>query len=332
MRVSIITPSYQQAVYLEECLRSVQCQHGVDLEHIVVDGGSTDGSRSIIERHAGTLAWWCSEKDAGQSEAINKGLAHASGEVCTWVNSDDALLPGALEQVIAAFTADPSLQVFGGQVMHRGIGGEHLFDRINDAADERQLFCEPVINQPATFYRTDVLRELGGVDPALRYVMDLGLWWRFLFHFRSRRVRFVSVPLAAFRLHEGSKTTTAHDGFLDETAGLLHRMACDAGEPVWCEPLEGLHAIRRDLRPVEVTPADRTIVRRMVMHFLLKWHGTVHRRAQFQVMRNTMRMIEHHAADLDPWEAQRLHVLREQLRAGSWFSFRLRRKLQHLRR
>ena len=106
-RITLITPSYQQAEYLEECLASVQAQAYPDLEHIVVDGGSTDGSRAIIERYADRLAWWCSEKDGGQSDAINKGLGHATGQVFGWLNSDDLLLPGALLRVGEAFAADP---------------------------------------------------------------------------------------------------------------------------------------------------------------------------------------------------------------------------------
>ena len=95
-RITIITPSYQQAGFLEECIRSIHDQGYPDLEHIIVDGGSTDGSREIIERYADKLAWWCCEKDKGQSDAINKGLARATGQVFGWLNSDDLLLPGSL--------------------------------------------------------------------------------------------------------------------------------------------------------------------------------------------------------------------------------------------
>ncbi|MCB0818933.1 MAG: glycosyltransferase, partial [Flavobacteriales bacterium] len=138
LRATVVTPSFQQAAYLEECLRSVK-EQDAPVEHIVVDGGSTDGSREVIERHAGRLAWWCSEKDQGQSDAINKGLAHASGDVFTWVNSDDALTPAAVQEVLKAFSEDPQLQVFGGQVVHRDANGDRVFERLNDATDQRML-------------------------------------------------------------------------------------------------------------------------------------------------------------------------------------------------
>ena len=97
--ISLITPSFMQADFLEHCLASVHAQGYPALEHIVVDGGSTDGSVAVIERYAHQLAWWCSERDRGQSHAINKGLAHATGAVFGWLNSDDLLLPDALSTV-----------------------------------------------------------------------------------------------------------------------------------------------------------------------------------------------------------------------------------------
>ncbi|MBK9195481.1 MAG: glycosyltransferase [Flavobacteriales bacterium] len=154
-RITIITPSFQQAQYLEECIHSVSEQDYPNVEHIVVDGGSTDGSKGIIEKHAAKLKWYCSEKDNGQSDAINKGLAHATGDVFTWLNSDDALTPGALHKVGAAFAADPQLRVFGGRVVHSDKHGHRVFERLNDANDAHRLFTDPVIDQPATYYKLD---------------------------------------------------------------------------------------------------------------------------------------------------------------------------------
>jgi hypothetical protein len=332
VRISIITPSYQQAPYLEECLCSVREQEGVEVEHIVVDGGSTDGSRAIIERHAHDLAWWCSEKDAGQSDAINKGLARATGQAITWVNSDDALLPGALAQVARAFTDDPALRVFGGRIVHRDATGDRPFALLNDASDAYRIFCDPVINQPATFYRTDVLKELGGVDPALRYVMDLGLWWRLLFTHGTAHLRFDHSALAAFRLHGESKTTTAHTGFLDETASLLHDMAGQLGDERWAAPLEALHTISPGLRPIPVGEQDRPMVQRMILRFLLKWHGHIHRREQYRALRAFAAWVEGGGVDQGAWERERMTALRAQLEPASWIGFRVRRKLEHLRR
>ncbi len=331
-RISIVSPSYQQADYLEECLRSVQQQEGAEVEHIVVDGGSTDASPSILERHADHLAWWCSEKDKGQSEAINKGLAHATGDIFNWLNSDDALLPGALRTVSEAFAADPDLLVFGGRLVHRKGDREEVFLPQNDASDVVQLHTAPVIAQPATFFRMEVLRTLGGVDPALRYVMDLELWWRFLFHFGSDRVRFVPVELAMFRLHDESKTVSAHAGFLQETAELLHGMCEAVGLADLAQVLRVAHAPVPGLRGVPVPREQQDMVRRMAVHFLLKWNGRIHAREQFMAMKALQRCmgseVPRYVAD---GMKERWMAVQAGLRAGSWTAYRIRRKLDHLR-
>lgn len=332
MRISIVTPSFQQAAYLEECLRSVREQDGVEVEHIVVDGGSTDGSKAIIERNAGSLAWWCSGKDGGQSDAINKGLAHATGEVFGWLNSDDALLPGALRRVADAFDADPGLLVFGGRVVHREADGERPFMALNDAHDEHQLFRDPVINQPATFLRMDVVKAIGGVDPALRYVMDLELWWQLLFRHGTAHLRFEPVELAVFRLHDQSKTTTAHAGFLDEIASLLHGLCEKSGNEALAGILALGHPIAGGLRGIPVDGSRHELVRGMAIHFLLKWHGTIHRRRQFEMMK-ALRALDPPArtlAGLPKLLLDRWAALDDQLMPPTWLRFRLRRKWRSL--
>ncbi|MBV6403743.1 MAG: glycosyltransferase [Flavobacteriales bacterium] len=329
--ISIITPSFGQAAYVEECLTSVAGQP-VPVQHIVVDGGSRDGSRELIARHADRLHWWCSEPDRGQSDAINKGLAHATGTVVNWLNSDDLLLPGALRHVADAFAADPGLLVYGGRVVHRTAGGDRPFERQNDAGQVTRLFRDPVINQPATFYRMDVVQELGGVDPALRYVMDVELWWQVLFRHGAAHLRFEPLDLAVFRLHEESKTVTAHHGFLDELASLLHGLCLATGQPELARVLAIGHHMREGLRGIPVDAAHRATVRGMVLHFLLKWHGTVHRKEQYRMMKALKRVVAlRDMKDLDDTLLHRWAQLDTQLKAPTWWSFRLRRKWRHLR-
>lgn len=330
--LSIITPSYGQAAYLEECLASVAGQLRSGDEHIVVDGGSADGSREIIERHAARLKWWCCERDAGQSDAINKGLAHAEGTAFTWVNSDDALWPGALKLVAAAFDADPALIAFGGRVVHRDAHGDRVFEPLNDARDALQLFRDPVINQPATWYRTEVVREIGGVDAALRYVMDVELWWQVLFRHGTEHLRFEPVQLAMFRLHDESKTVKQHDGFLDEVASILHGMCLSCGLEGLAEVLAEGHPLKQGLRGVPVAAQDAGTVKGMVLHFLLKWHGRIHTEPQYRMMRMLKRHVRPIGMEpLHPSMQARWDALDAQLTPGGWAAFRLRRKWKALR-
>ncbi len=332
-RISLISPSFQQAPYLAECLRSVAGQETAEVEHIVVDGGSTDGSERIIREHASALAWWCSEPDKGQSDAINKGLAHATGGVFGWLNSDDLLLPGTLRRVSEAFAADPQLRVFGGLVVHRHADGDHPFDLLNDPRNTDQLFRDPVINQPATFYRMDLVRAIGGVDPALRYVMDVELWWQLLFRHGPEHLRFDAVDLAVFRLHEQSKTVSAHAGFLDELASLLHGLCLGTGSPELAHVLSLGHAIRPGLRGIPAEERHHEVVRGMAVHFLLKWHGQIHTQADYAMMKALRRKVDLRGMVLlNDGLRQRWSSLGEQLTAPTWWAYRLRRKLKHLRR
>ncbi|HMQ76273.1 MAG TPA: glycosyltransferase family 2 protein [Flavobacteriales bacterium] len=329
--ISIVTPSFRQAAYIEECLRSVGDQP-VPVQHVVVDGGSADGSKELIAKHAGRLHWWCSEPDRGQSDAINKGLARCTGTVFNWLNSDDLLLPGALKHVADAFADDPDLLVFGGRLVHRSAGGDRPFERRNDAGDVQRLFRDPVINQPATFYRMDVVKALGGVDPALHYVMDVELWWQVLFRHGPAHLRFEDVELAVFRLHEESKTVTAHRGFLDELASLLHGLCMASGQSDLARVLAIGHDLRDGLRGIPVGTEHRSVVRGMVLHFLLKWHGVVHRREQYRMMKALKRVVTlRDMKDMDDMLLHRWTQLDTQLRSPTWWTFRLRRKWRHLR-
>jgi hypothetical protein len=330
-RISLITPSYQQAAYLEECLRSVREQAWPSLEHIVVDGGSTDGSREILESHAARFTWWCCEKDQGQSDAINKGLAHAQGDVFSWINSDDALLPGALARVGAAFAADPRLLVFGGRVTHRDARGERVFARLNDLHDTRRLFADPIINQPATFIRMSAVKAIGGVDQGLRYVMDVELWWQLLFRHGTEHLRFEPVELAMFRLHDESKTVSQHTGFLDELADVLRSLCERTGSSDLAEAITIGHPQRRELRGIPATSAEHgRIVRTMAIHFILKWHGHLHSEVDFHMLKHLHDNAHISEADLLPEMVDRWRKASRSVAGSSWTMYRAKRKLHNL--
>jgi glycosyltransferase involved in cell wall biosynthesis len=328
--ISLITPSFQQQGYLKECLDSVHDQGYAGLEHIVVDGGSTDGSAKVIEDAAGRLAWWCSERDRGQSHAINKGLEHATGDVFGWLNSDDLLLPGALERVGEAFAADKELLIYGGQRIMRYPDGKEQRVELDDASNTAALFTAPKINQQSTFIRMDAVKAIGGVEEALHYCMDLELWWQLLFTHGTGHLRFDAVDLAIFRMHAQSKTGTGAKGFREETASILTGMAQQLEMEAWVHVLRTGYPDPATLRRMPLRELHRGIVERMVLRFLLKWHGTIHERTDFEMMREFRRTVSLDGVAVDAEAQEILKQLDRQLAVPNWTAFRLKRKLDHL--
>ncbi len=203
--ISVVTPSYNQAPFLEATIRSVLEQDYEALEYIVVDGGSSDRSVSIIEKYADRLAWWVSEPDLGQTDAINKGFARARGEILAWLNSDDTYESGALSEAVAFLQANPQVgMVYGdtnfidarGRVIGRFDARQTDFDRLMRGA--------VYIPQQAAFFRADLWRQVGPLDPTFYFAMDYDLWVRLA---RLAEIRYLPGRLwANFRLHGAAKS------------------------------------------------------------------------------------------------------------------------------
>ncbi len=219
-RISIVTPSYNQGRYLEETIRSVHDQAYPNLEHIIIDGGSTDESVDVIRRHAPRLAYWVSEKDAGQADALNKGFALATGEIFGFINSDDLLEPGALERVAVRFERGARWVTGNVRCFGEGRPDEILHVRRIDEgrADARaQWLGRSVVWQQGSFWSGEFTRSLGAFRTDLNFVFDWEFWLRI-------RLRAGVIPdvaddvLGAFRLHEDSKTMSRSDRFEPELA------------------------------------------------------------------------------------------------------------------
>ena len=162
--VSIITPSFNQARFLEATILSVLEQDYPNLEYIIVDGGSTDGSVDIIKKHADRLAWWVSEADQGQTDAINKGFARAKGDVLAWINSDDTYDPGTVSAAVKYFQAHPQVGLVYGDTHFIDEQGQ-VIGKFNARQTDYQLLRQGYVHIPqqAAFFRGDLWREVGGV-------------------------------------------------------------------------------------------------------------------------------------------------------------------------
>lgn len=225
-RVTIVTPSYNQAAYLEATMRSVLDQGYPDLEYIVVDGGSTDGSLEIIQRYAGQLAWWVSEKDCGQADAVNKGFARATGEIVGWLNSDDLYLPGAVHSAARALQANPDCGLVFGDVVSIDGAGE-LFNVMTFGdwgLDELMQFN--IISQPGVFMRRSVLEQAGYLDLSYHYLLDHHLWLRMA---QIAGVRYVPERWAAARFHPAAKNLALAENFGREAYQIVEWMESQPG-------------------------------------------------------------------------------------------------------
>lgn len=207
VRLSIITPSYNQAAFLERTLRSVLDQDWPDLEYFVVDGGSTDGSVEILERYADRLAWWVSEPDQGQTDAINKGLRRATGDVVAYINSDDYYLPGAFEAAIGALEDTGARWTSGAcRYLEAESGRTKTVWRpsLPDRPRWRWMLDPWGVPQASTFWRRDLFEEFGPFREDMHYVFDTEFELRLLF--AGVEPALVEQELAVRVLHDEAKS------------------------------------------------------------------------------------------------------------------------------
>ncbi len=227
MKISLVTPCFNSAAYLEATIRSVLAQEIPELEYFVVDGGSTDGTVEIIRRYADRLTWWVSEKDSGQVEALNKGFARATGDIVGFINADDVLLPGALPAVLQAFTRQPEVDLVYGEVEWiDGEGqptGSHAgaISNLDEALDiYRVWWSQRQWVQPEVFYRRSLKERVGAFDQRYNLAFDFDFWVRC---FRAgARVARLPEQLVQFRVHANQKSSAATQA-ADEIRAVVRR-------------------------------------------------------------------------------------------------------------
>lgn len=217
-RVTIVTPSYNQAQFVEEAIRSVLLQGYPNLEYTVIDGGSTDGSVEIIKKYEKWLTYWVSEPDRGQSHAINKGFEKASGVIYGWLNSDDYLLKDALKSVARAYLASPESGAWCGSSLYVDVNGKKTGVREPPPqldAETIAAWNENSFAQPATFFSRRAWQQCAPLDENLQYGMDLDLWIRIAQKFAFEKMGEV---LATERLHKDCKT--------EKDMGMMYAVQC----------------------------------------------------------------------------------------------------------
>ena len=207
--VSIITPSYNQVQFLEKTIESVLAQDYPNLEYIIVDGDSTDGSKELIQRYEKEITAWISEPDQGQSEAINKGFELANGEIFAWLNSDDQYYPWAIEQAVDYLLKSSEVGMVYGDTDIIDENGQVIgMFNAQQTNYQRLLRGGVYIPQPAAFWYSDLYRKVGALDTSYYFAMDYDLWVRFA---KNAEIRYIPQLWSSFRIHGHGKTMMSDD-------------------------------------------------------------------------------------------------------------------------
>lgn len=224
--ISIVTPSYNQAAFLARTIESVLAQEYPRLEYYVYDGGSTDGSQTVIRQYAERLTGWVSEIDHGQADAINKGFRKSTGEILAWLNSDDFYQPGALARVAQAFRENPEAGLIYGNVISVDENGSAFNLQTFGPYDLADLMSFKIISQPGVFFRRSLLEQAGLLDESYHLLLDHHLWLRM-----ARRAPMVYLPetLAAARYHPAAKNRARAAGFGPEALRIVEWMQSEPG-------------------------------------------------------------------------------------------------------
>lgn len=228
-RITVVTPSLNQGVFLERALQSVLSQHYPNCEYFVFDAGSTDESIDILSRYDRKLTYWVSEPDRGQSDAISKGWNMATGDILAWLNSDDFYFPKAFEEAARVFQQNPNLMMLCGSVAL--VDEKEKLLHLKEPprlAPEMLLRWANLPAQPGVFIRREVFERIGGPRLDLHYVMDWELWLRVLLNFPAESIGFTSRVLAADRRWVGTKTLNAGGEDAHEVRKVLAEMFSDA--------------------------------------------------------------------------------------------------------
>jgi hypothetical protein len=258
--ISIVTPSFNQGEFLEATIRSVLLQGYPKLEYIVMDGGSTDGSRALIERYMPWLSHWQSAPDQGQYDAINQGLARSSGSIMAWLNSDDMYAPNALHTVAEAMTAFPDVRWLTGIAgswdrsgMHLSLGRPQLRPRWLIRRGCYQSGMLGWLQQEVTFWHRTLWNETGGcLRDDLAYASDFELWLRFA---EAAELYPLAMSLGGIRRH-GNQKTTCQENYRTEVAAVVADLAGKGWRRLLSVP-----EIRRILRPLLRLTAQASIIR-----------------------------------------------------------------------
>lgn len=271
MKLTVVTPSYNQGKYIKRTIDSVLSQNIQDMEYIVMDGGSSDGTVDILKTYSDRIIWR-SETDKGQTDAVNKGIRLATGDIIGWLNSDDIYFPGAVQKVLKVFEEKPEVNVVYGNAWHIAEDDSYIEDYYTEEFDYERLKDVCFICQPSLFFRKKLVDEYGYLDDTLTYCMDYEYWLRL-----GKKEHFYYLPelIAGSRLYNDNKTIGSRKKVHEEMIR-MQKKVLGRVQPRWIYNLAHVEADERNIpREIDgrVNPEfARTLVRTSIREFIKNYH------------------------------------------------------------
>ena len=222
-KISIIIPSYNQGNFIEEAIRSCLEQNCIHIELIIIDGASTDTTLDIIKKYEHQIAYWISEPDNGQSDAINKGLKKVTGDIVTWLGCDDLLIKDTIKHVVDVFSSDPSINLVHGNTIYQYSDNHQVESFVDEKGFPYKYLSGMAFAQPSSFFRRSSLAEIGYLNESLHYGMDYDLMLRL---YDLGEVKHIDQFLSVYRVHEESKTSHSKVKFAEEWAQIFSKVVC----------------------------------------------------------------------------------------------------------
>lgn len=271
-KISIITPSFNQGHFIEQTITSVIGQNYPNLEYIVIDAGSTDATVDIIKKYEKHISYWISEPDKGQSDAINKGLKIATGDIINWLNSDDYYEPNALFKIAEAFMQNPNaMAVCAKSRIFRNENDTVKYSTGTDIypGNLARTIGWARIDQPETFFRNSAVQKMGLLDVELCYLMDRDWWIKYLFAFGIDRIKILDDVVVHFRLHNESKTVSQGSLFQKEHDTWFYALALKHGLGYYADCIAANFEIKKGFEIKNLEVQDVQLVEASLNCYLL---------------------------------------------------------------